>query len=132
MATATIVKEYTFTWEGTDKKGGKIKGLTKSRSEALVKAQLRKQGINPTRVRKQSTLFSGAKKKKITAGDIAIFSRQMATMMSAGVPLVQALDIIGKGHENPSMQTLVGTIKADVESGNALFEALAKHPLQFD
>ena len=84
---AAAIKEYAFTWEGVDRKGARIKGVTEGPSESYIKSQLRKQGINPIRVRKKSTLF-GKRKKKITGQDIAIFSRQLATMMSAGVPLV--------------------------------------------
>jgi type IV pilus assembly protein PilC len=127
------LKDTLFVWEGVDKRGAKMKGETKSGSMALAKAELRRQGINPTKVKKKSTpLFGGKKKKPVKAKDIAIFSRQMATMMASGVPLVQAFDIIGKGHENPSMQELLMAIKADVESGNPFADALAKHPRQFD
>ena len=130
MAEAAI-KLSTFSWEGKDKKGTRIKGEMEGTSESLVRSQLRKQGINPIAVRKKSQLF-GARKKPITTGDIAIFSRQMATMMSAGVPLVQALEIIGKGHENPSMGELINAIKVDIEGGSTFAEALAKHPAHFD
>lgn len=127
------LKDTIFAWEGVDQRGAKLKGETKSGSIALAKAELRRQGINPTRVKKKATpLFGGKKKKPVKAKDIAIFSRQMATMMASGVPLVQAFDIIGKGHENPSMQELIMAIKADVEAGNPFADALAKHPRQFD
>ena len=131
MAVAAI-KRNVFAWEGTDKKGKKVKGETNAANPSVVKADLRRQGIKPLKVRKKSALLSGAKKKKIIAKDIAVFMRQLATMMSAGVPLVQSFEIIGRGHENPSMQELVLTIKADVESGGTLASALAKHPLYFD
>jgi type IV pilus assembly protein PilC len=131
MAEAAI-KRNMFTWEGTDKKGKKVKGETNAANPSVVKADLRRQGIRPLKVRKKSALFSSAKKKKITAKDIAIFMRQLSTMMSAGVPLVQSFEIIGRGHDNPSMQELVLTIKAEVESGSTLAGALAKHPLYFD
>lgn len=124
-------KEFTFKWEGTDRKGKRMSGQTIAANEGVVKIQLRKQGINPLRVRKQSSLF-GARKKKIESADIAIFSRQMATMMTAGVPLVQALEIVGKGHENPSMGELILAIKASIEGGASFAESLAKHPLYFD
>lgn len=121
-----------FVWEGTDKKGSRTKGEVKGVSVALVKAELRRQGINPLKVKKRpKPLFSG-RSKKITAKDIAVFSRQMATMMSSGVPLVQSFEIIGRGHDNPGMQELIMSIKADVESGSSLSEALAKHPRHFD
>jgi len=131
MAEAAI-KRNVFAWEGTDKKGKKVKGETNAANPSVVKADLRRQGIKPLKVSKKSALLSSAKKKKIIAKDIAVFMRQLATMMSAGVPLVQSFEIIGRGHENPSMQELVLTIKADVESGSTLASALAKHPLYFD
>ncbi len=132
MATKKVKKDI-FIWTGMDKKGGKVKGETQSTSPALVKAELRRQGIVPKTVKKKpKALFGGASKGKITPKDIALFSRQMSTMMSSGVPLVQSFDIIGKGHDNPAMQTLIMTIKGDVEAGNTFADALAKHPLQFD
>jgi type IV pilus assembly protein PilC len=121
-----------FTWEGTDRKGKKVKGESRASTPSMVKADLRRQGISPMKVRKKSALFSASKKKKIIPKDIAVFTRQLATMMSAGVPLVQSFEIIGRGHENPSMQELVLTIKGDVESGSTLADALSKHPLYFD
>ncbi len=124
----------TFVWEGTDKRGSKVKGETQAANVTLMKAELRRQGIAPKAVRKKSGLaaLGGKRKKKITAGDVAIFSRQLATMMSAGVPLVQGLDIVGRGHENPAMQDLVMQIKTDVEGGTNLSEALGKHPRHFN
>ena len=131
MATATATAtQAPFTWEGTDRTGKKVKGKVVSTSEAAVRSELRRQGVVPTRVRKQSMLFR--KQGKVTAGDIAIFSRQLATMMTAGIPLVQSFDIVGAGHENPAMQKLILAIKADVEGGTTLHEALGKHPLHFD
>jgi type IV pilus assembly protein PilC len=127
----TAEKPLTFTWEGTDRNGRKVKGETKAASQALVRADLRRQGVIPIKVKKKSTLFS-ERKKKITAGDIAIFTRQLSTMMTAGVPLVQAFDIVGRGHDNLAMQELLLAVKADVESGTALSPALSKHPLHFD
>ena len=122
----------TYVWEGMDKQGKRTKGEIAGSTVALVKADLRRQGITPVKVKKKPKSLFGTKKKKITAGDIAIFSRQLATMMSAGVPLVQSFEIVGKGHENPSMQDLIMAIKAEVESGSSLAESLAKHPLYFD
>jgi type IV pilus assembly protein PilC len=124
----------TYLWEGTDKRGNRTKGEMRGNSPTLVKAELRRQGLNPLKVKKKpKALFGGgAKKKKIIPKDIAVFSRQMATMMSSGVPLVQAFDIIGRGHENPSMQDMLMKIKADIEGGNSFAEALAKFPNQFD
>ena len=121
-----------YVWEGTDKKGSRTKGETKGVSLTMVKAELRRQGINPLKVKKKPKALFGSKTQKITPKDIAVFSRQMATMMSSGVPLVQSFEIIGRGHDNPSMQTLIMTIKADVEGGSSLSEALAKHPRYFD
>jgi len=121
-----------FVWEGTDKSGKRIKGEMSGASDSLVKATLRRQGINPLKVRKKPKSLLGGGKKKITTKDIAVFSRQLATMMSSGVPLVQSFEIVGRGHENPSMQELILTVKADVEAGNSLGDSLAKHPLQFD
>jgi type IV pilus assembly protein PilC len=129
MATATI-GQVPFTWEGTDRAGKKVRGKVVAASETAVRAELRRQGVVPTRVKKQSMLFR--KQGRVTAADIAIFSRQMATMMTAGIPLVQSFDIIGAGHENPAMQKLILAIKSDVEGGTALADALAKHPLHFD
>jgi len=129
MATATAT-QAPFTWEGTDRTGKKVKGKVVSTSEAAVRSELRRQGVVPTRVRKQSMLFR--KQGKVTAADISIFSRQLATMMAAGIPLVQSFDIVGAGHENPAMQKLILAIKGDVEGGTTLHEALAKHPLHFD
>lgn len=131
VAAPKAEKADVFAWEGSDKRGKRIKGESRAASMALVRADLRRQGINPIKVTKKSTLFS-ARKKKIRPGDIAVFSRQLATMMSSGVPLVQAFDIVGRGHDNPSMQDLILSIKADVEGGTALAEALKKHPLYFD
>ena len=125
-------KATVYLWEGNDKKGKRIKGESRSASTALVRAELRRQGINPLKVRKKPTSLFTDRKQKIKAGDIAVFARQLATMMSAGVPLVQAFDIVARGNENPSMQDLLLSIKADVEGGTALAEALGKHPLYFD
>ncbi|MGH7928192.1 MAG: type II secretion system F family protein, partial [Candidatus Binatia bacterium] len=128
---AQAAQAVTFLWEGTNKKGGRVKGELQAANEALLKADLRRQGISPLKVKKKpKSLFSG--KKKITSKDICIFARQLATMMSAGVPLVQSFEIIGRGHEKPSMQELVLAIKADVEGGTSLSDALRKHPRYFD
>ena len=122
-----------FAWEGTDKKGGKVTGETRGANAAMIKNELRRQGINPKKIKKKSLSgLGGRSKKKITAKDIALFSRQLATMMSSGVPLVQSFEIIGRGHDNPSMQDLVLAIKADVEGGNTLTDAMRKHPYYFD
>lgn len=121
-----------FVWEGTDRAGKRMTGELSSRTEATARAELRRQGMKIVKIKKKPKPLFTARKKKITAKDIAVFSRQLATMMSAGVPLVQAFDIVGRGHENPSMQELIMTIKADVEGGAPLAESLAKHPLHFD
>jgi len=131
MAEAATAGSVPFSWEGTDRKGKKIKGKSMATSIEAVRADLRRQGVVPGRIRKQSQgLFS--KSSKITTGDIAIFSRQLATMLAAGIPLVQAFEIVGNGHENPGMQKLILSIKGDVEGGASLAEAIAKHPLYFD
>src|SRR6056297_929006 len=129
MAEAAL-KTTPFNWEGTDRRGNKIKGKTLAASEAAVRAELRRQGVVPSRIRKQQKLFSTG--SKVTTADIAIFSRQLATMLAAGIPLVQAFEIVGNGHENEAMQKLILAIKSDVEGGASLHEALAKHPLYFD
>lgn len=125
------IKLGSFTWEGTDRKGTKVKGEMTGLNPALIKAQLRKQGINPTRVRKKSVSLFG-KGKKIKPLDIALFTRQLATMMSAGVPLLQAFDIIGEGFDNPNMRKMVDDIKQDVAAGNSLANSLRKQPQYFD
>lgn len=130
MAQAAV-KADMFVWEGTDKRGKKVKGEMSGQSDAIVKAKLRRQGINVGRVKKKPKSLFG-RNNRITAKEIAVFSRQMATMMSAGVPLVQSFEIVGRGHENAGMQELILAVKGDVESGNTLADALAKHPLHFD
>lgn len=131
MAKATKT-DIRFKWEGTDRKGRRMKGEMGAANEMAVRSVLRGQGIAALKVRKQSTLFSAGKGKAITPKDIAIFSRQLATMLHAGVPLVQSLDIIGRGDTNPKMQELVSAIKAEVESGTTFSESIAKHPKYFD
>jgi type IV pilus assembly protein PilC len=124
-------KAFVFTWEGRDRRGAKVTGETRAQSMTMVRAELRRQGVNPTKVKKKAQpLFTV--KKKITTSDLAIFTRQLATMMTAGVPLVQAFDIVGRGHENPAMQDMILSIKQDVESGTAVAVSLAKYPLHFD
>ncbi|MGH8576939.1 MAG: type II secretion system F family protein, partial [Gammaproteobacteria bacterium] len=104
-----------------------------STSDATVKALLRRQGVNPLKVRKKpGSLFGGFRKKKVTPKDVAVFSRQLATMMSSGVPLVQAFEIVGRGHENKGMQDLILSVKSDVEAGGALADGLRKHPAHFN
>lgn len=131
MANTAAATGMPFLWEGTDRNGKKIKGKSLANDEATVRADLRRRGVVPTRIRKQRKgLFAGG--GTITSGDISIFSRQLATMLAAGIPLVQAFEIVGAGHENAAMRKLIFAIKADVEGGSALAEALAKQPLYFD
>lgn len=125
------LKTSVFLFEGTDRKGGKVKGELSGTNTALVKAQLRKQGINPTKVRKKGISLLG-KGKKIKPMDIALFTRQMATMMGSGVPLLQSFDIIAEGFDNPNMKKLVEDIKQEVAAGNSLANSLRKKPLYFD
>ena len=123
-------KETQFLWEGKDKRGNKIRGKSLATNEATLRADLRRQGVAATRVKTQSNAFrSGG---KVTNEDIAVFARQLATMMSAGIPMVQAFEIIGNGHEKPAVQKLILDIKASVEGGSTLHESLAKFPLYFD
>ncbi|WP_439101824.1 type II secretion system F family protein [Congregibacter sp.] len=129
---ATTATSELFTWSGTDKNGRQTKGEINAPSQAMARAQLRQKGINPRSVRRKSKPLFSARKKPIKAADIAIFTRQMATMMKAGVPLVQSFDIVGDGLENPSMKELVGGIKNDVSSGGGLALSLSKHPRHFD
>jgi type IV pilus assembly protein PilC len=135
MATATatvktIRRDIPFTWEGMDRKGTRVKGRSLAPDEAALRADLRRQGIAPSRIRKQSTALKAG--GKVKPEDIAVFSRQLATMLAAGIPMVQSFEIVGNGHEKPSMQKLVLDIKADIEGGTSLHESLAKHPLYFD
>lgn len=118
-----------FEWEGKDKKGSKIRGSMAAQNVDLIKAKLRRQGIIPTRIKKQAAQRKG---KKIEVGDIAIFARQLTTMMQAGIPMVQALDIVAQGLDKKSMRDLVFAVKADVEGGNSFASALTKHPDEFD
>jgi len=131
-ATATvkaIKRDVSFAWEGRDKRGTRIKGKSLAPDEAALRVELRRQGIAPSRIRKQTQAMKGG---KVTPGDIAIFSRQLATMLASGIPMVQAFEIVGSGSEKPSLQKLILDIKADIEAGSSLHEALAKHPLYFD
>lgn len=125
------IKTSVFAWEGTDRQGAKVKGELSGASPALIKAQLRKQGVNPKKVRRKSASLFG-RGKKIKPMDIALFTRQMATMMKAGVPLLQAFDIIGEGFDNPNMRKLVDDLKQEVASGTSFAASLRKHPLYFD
>ncbi|HEV2218883.1 MAG TPA: type II secretion system F family protein [Candidatus Dormibacteraeota bacterium] len=131
-ATATvrsIKRDVPFAWEGRDKRGARIKGKSLAPDEGALRAELRRQGIAPSRIKRQRDSVRGG---KVNPGDIAIFMRQLATMLAAGIPLVQAFEIVGSGNEKASMQKLILDVKSDVEGGTSLHDALGKHPLQFD
>ncbi|HEY2274551.1 MAG TPA: type II secretion system F family protein [Steroidobacteraceae bacterium] len=125
----TIKRDVPFAWEGRDKRGARIKGKSLAPDESALRAELRRQGIAPSRIRKQR---DGRRGGRVDAGDIAVFSRQLATMLAAGIPLVQAFEIVGAGNEKAAMQKLILDVKAEVEGGTSLHEALGKHPLYFD
>jgi type IV pilus assembly protein PilC len=131
-ATATvkaIKRDIPFAWEGRDKRGARIKGRSLAPDEQALRAELRRQGVAPSKIKKQS---QGRKGGKVNAGDVATFSRQLATMLAAGIPLVQGFEIVGNVNDKPAMQRLILDIKVDVEGGTSLHEALGKHPLYFD
>src|SRR5690606_39822693 len=113
----------TFVWEGTDKRGTKMKGEQQAKNANLLRAELRSQGIKPTVVKTKPKPLFGGTGKTITPKEIAVFSRQIATMIKSGVPIVQALEIIGNGHKNPRMSSMINTIRLDIESGTAFNEA---------
>lgn len=121
-----------FVWEGTDKRGVKMKGEQAAKNANLLRAELRRQGINPGTVKPKPKPLFGNAGSKISSKDIAFFSRQMATMMKSGVPIVGALDIIASGHKNPRMKKMVDSVRTDIEGGSSLYEAVSKHPVQFD
>ena len=125
---ASAVKEVAYLWEGKNKDGKLVRGEMRAASESVVQAKIRRQGITNTKVKKVR-FKSGS---KITEKDIALFTRQLATMMKSGVPLLQAFDIVGRGHSNPTVGKLLLDIKADVETGSSLSQAFRKFPLQFD
>jgi type IV pilus assembly protein PilC len=125
-------EQIDFIWQGIDKNRKKSGGVIPAKNELIAKTELRRQGYLVTKIKKKPIPFFSARVKAITPNDIAIFSRQLATMLAAGIPLVQSFDIIGKGHENPSMQILLLAIKANIENGDSLAEALKKNPLYFD
>ncbi|MEP7243280.1 MAG: type II secretion system F family protein [Gammaproteobacteria bacterium] len=126
----TIKRDIPFTWEGMDKKGNRVKGKSLAPDEGALKADLRRQGIAASRIRKQTQSFKTGGKPN--PADIAVFARQLATMLAAGIPMVQSFEIVGNGHEKPSMQKLILDIKTDIEGGTSLHESLSKHPLYFD
>lgn len=121
-------KEFAFLWEGRDKNGKQVKGEMRAKGEAIVNTTLRRQGVIVSKIQKQRL----ARDKQITEKDIALFTRQLATMMKAGVPLLQSFDIVGRGHSNPAVTRLLMNIKAEVETGSSLNQAFRKHPLYFD
>lgn len=129
---ATMASGELFIWKGTDKNGQQAKGEINASSRAMARAQLRQKGIQPRSVRKKPKPLFGERKKSIKPADVAVFSRQLATMMKAGVPLVQSFDIVADGLDNASMRELVNTIKNDVAAGSGLAPALAKYPRHFD
>ncbi|HZW18973.1 MAG TPA: type II secretion system F family protein [Luteimonas sp.] len=122
----------TFVWQGTDKRGTKMKGEQQSKNANFLRAELRRQGITPTVVKIKPKPLFGSAGRTIKPQDIAVFSRQIATMIKSGVPIVQALEIIGSGNKNPRMQKMVNSVRADIENGSSIHEALSKHPVQFD
>ncbi len=130
MAQAITAKEFPFVWEGKDRKGNVVKGRSLAPSEQNVRSDLRRQGIAVSKVKKERKGLKG--EGKVKPEDIALFSRQLSTMLTAGIPMVQAFEIIGVGAEKPAVQKLVLAIKGDLETGNSLNQALAKHPLYFN
>ena len=122
----------TFHWEGTDKRGHKLKGEELGKNANLVKANLRKQGINATKVAQKRRSIFGSSGATIKPRDIAVISRQLATMMKAGVPLVQSFEMIAGGQNNPRLKDMLTAIKSDVEGGSSLSESLNKFPQYFD
>ncbi|MDT8321514.1 MAG: type II secretion system F family protein [Xanthomonadales bacterium] len=130
---ATVQAEPTvFLWQGRDKRGTKLKGQQIATNPNLVRAELRRQGINPITVRKKPKPLFGGAGSRVSPKDVAVFSRQLATMLKSGVPLVTALQIIAGGLKNPRMRVMVDKIRSEVESGGSLYEALSAHPVQFD
>ncbi|PPT91097.1 type II secretion system F family protein [Xanthomonas theicola] len=125
-------QQVPFVWEGTDKRGVRMKGEQAAKNANLLRAELRRQGITPSLVKPKPKPLFGAAGSKISAKDIAFFSRQMATMMKSGVPIVGSLEIIASGHKNPRMKKMVDQIRTDIEGGSSLYEAISKHPVQFD
>ncbi len=126
------VRTDMYLWEGMDRAGKRVKGEMSGQSDAVVRSILRRQGINPLKVKKKPKPLLGTSSAKITTKDITVFCRQLATMMSSGVPLVQSFEIVGRGHANKAMQQLILSIKGDIEAGGSLAESLRKHPLQFN
>src|SRR5204863_8875228 len=133
MATATAaqrrdVKEFTFAWEGVDRNNRQVRGETRAASETVVTTNLRRQGIRVTKVKKQS--FRGG--RRVGEKDITFFTRQLATMLRAGVPLLQAFDLVARGHSNARFSRLMMDIKNKVETGSSLSQAFREYPKHFD
>ncbi|MDQ1119640.1 MULTISPECIES: type II secretion system F family protein [Pseudoxanthomonas] len=122
----------TFVWQGTDKRGVKMKGEQEARNANLLRAELRGKGITPSVLKPKPKPLFGAAGKPIKPGDIAFFSRQMATMMKSGVPIITSLEIISGGHKNPRMKKMLEGIRTDIEGGSSMTEAISKYPVQFD
>ena len=131
-ARAQVSQLTKFIWTGTDKRGTKMKGDYSAKNETMVRAELRRQGITPLSVKKEGKPLFGSAGKSIKARDIAVFARQIAVMMAAGVPIVQGLDIISSGQTNPRMKNMLVDLKTNIEGGSALHEAMGKFPVQFD
>ena len=131
LAKTKKAEELTFKWEGTDKRGVRVKGELRAANQSLIKAELRRQGIVPLHVRKKAKpLFTFG--DRITPKDIMLFTRQLCTMLSSGIAVVQAMDMVGHSNKKPKLKELILSLKADVESGTALSKAMAKHPLYFN
>ncbi|TWT17523.1 type II secretion system F family protein [Luteimonas marina] len=131
VARAGVTQE-TFVWQGTDKRGIKMKGEEQSKNANMLRAELRRRGIQPTFVKTKPKPLFGSAGKPITPKEIAVFSRQLATMIKSGVPLVTALEIIGNGNKNVRMKKLVDELRLDIEGGSSIYESMSKHPVQFD
>jgi len=129
---AAEIEQIDFIWSGKDKSGNKTGGQLSAKSETIARADLRRSGIRVTKIKKKPKPLFGSSAQKILPGDIAVFARQLATMLEAGVPLVQAIEIVGKGHKNPSMAEMLLSVKADIEGGDTLAEALRKKYIYFD
>ncbi len=131
-ASAGVSPLEIYVWEGVDKRGVKMKGEQQAKNPNLLRAELRRQGITPNVVKPKPKPLLGGFGSSITPKEIAFFSRQMATMMKSGVPIVTALEIIGGGHKNQKMKKMIGEVRADIEGGSSLYEAISRHPVQFD
>lgn len=126
------IKVYQYSWTGVDKKGKEVSGEIQAASESIVKVSLRFKGITVKKIKKSSTMGFGSKTKKVKSADVSIFTRQLSTMMKAGVPLIQSFDIVATGHANAGVSKLLFDIKNSVETGSSLSDSFAKHPDQFD